>query len=129
MLSVGGEKQPSVKGIEDFVIRFSDMIDKEIGGYYISKKSSNEISSIYISRYERNTATYATSIIRLPSVISELNNKIIYFNTHFHTHLSQFDTNSRTTNSRQDYIFKTNQTQNVINRFIILTRGYLPIEY
>ena len=133
-IAVGGEGQPTVEGFQDFIVQFSDMIDKgkedidkEIGGYYMSKDGSDDVSHIYVSRYLKNTENVAISRFEPYCYAPELIN--IKPHTNFHTHLSKFDNLSRLTPSSQDRQFKNNQKINNLKRFIILTRGELPIEY
>ena len=131
-IAVGGEGQPTVEGFQDFIVQFSDMIDKEIGGYYMSKDGSDDVSHIYVSRYLKNTANVAISRFAPYRYAPELIN--IKPHTNFHTHLSRFDDMYRLRPSGQDgkkgdLVFKKTQQRNGVKRFIILTRGEKPIEY
>ena len=58
VIDVGGKGQAFVNGFQRFITQFSDMIDKEIGGFYytpIGKNNENDISHIYVGKYINNT--------------------------------------------------------------------------
>lgn len=134
VINAGGEGNPSVAGFENFVTQFSDMIDKEIGGYYLTPKGKDDISQIYVSKYENNSDKEAFHGFNLYKTRPDLYGNVDV-NTDFHTHLYKFDEADRTrpsglyTGGGGDMKSKKNQIQNGVKRFIILTRGFSPIEY
>ncbi len=124
VISVEGDGEPSVQGVESFVIELSELVGLEISGYEYSMKGGKEISHFYIGRFQNsrdkpsrwNTAQKASSTFD-PS-----------------THLSRFADSDRLqpsgrSNGRGDLQHKRNQQIHGINRFIILAKGYPPIEY
>ena len=134
VIEVGGEGQATVEGFESFAIEFSEMIGKEVGGYYLSAKNQEEVKYIYIGRTIDNTPTAAKAGFNIhnsnrPDLVGNVG-----MHTSYHTHLSMFDTYSRTHSSgpdrkvRNDNI-RTDTRQNGVKKFIILTRGYSPIDY
>lgn len=133
VIAVGGEKQATVDGVRDFVIEFSEMIDKEIGGYEYMKNGESSTSNVYISKYRDNTDVKAKSPFSIKTAgISSF--KDITINTHFHTHLSRFPESAKLVPSGVhtpggDMEFKKQQIPNGVRKFIILTRGYDPITY
>ncbi len=140
VISVGGDNQPSIKGVEDFVIELSELVGLEISGYEYSMKGSEEISHIYIGRFHSsrdrpsrwNTAQKASSNFD-PRVAGVMLNEV-NFHVDFHTHLSSFADSDRLQPSGRvdgggDLQHKRNQQKNGVKRFIILTKGYPPIEY
>ena len=132
LIAIGGEGQPSLEGFQEFIINFSDMVDKEIGGYYFTTDNSNRTNFIYLSRYIRNTSRYANSPFSPGKYAPSLLGEIAY--THFHTHLSRFDDEirlhpSKFESGKGDLDFKNEQSKNGIKNFIILTRGKSPIYY
>jgi RHS repeat-associated protein len=126
VIDVGGDNQPSVKGVKDFVLKFSNFIDKEIAGYLLSPVDDSKISGVYISKYKGNNATKAYAPYRLDETRPDLMNKVRP-RVHFHTHLSRFDDFYRLQPSDADLDFKKDQNK-YIERFIIITNPK-EIEY
>ncbi len=94
IIDVGGEIQASVVGVENFLLDFSNLIDKELGGYYLSDKNSNDISHIYIGKFKNNTAQEAKSGFDLYRARPDLYNNID-IKVDFHTPLSRFGDSDR----------------------------------
>jgi RHS repeat-associated protein len=136
VINVGGEGQATVAGFESFITQFSDMIDKEIGGFYYTptgKNSISDISHIYVGKFQNNTdqKAFATPKFHLvrPDLVGTLD-----IHTDFHTHLSRFPESAKLVPSGLslpggDMQYKKNQSVHGIKRFIILTTGYPPIPY
>ena len=134
VIEVGGEGQATVEGFESFAIEFSEMIGKEVGGYYLSAENQEEVKYIYIGRTIDNTPTAAKAGFNIhnsnrPDLVGNVG-----MHTSYHTHLSVFDTYSRTHSSKPDREVRNNNIrtdtrQNGVGKFIILTRGYSPIDY
>jgi hypothetical protein len=104
---IGSEGKASIEGVEEFLLRFSDIIDRELAGYYYSQKNTDEITNVKIGRYENNTAT-----ISIPGApfTKEFNNiDEIYLRANFHTHLSRFNEHDRLRASGADISFKNRQ--------------------
>ena len=87
-------------------MNFSNYLNKEIAGYELSKNGQNSISHIFIAKNEKNTDTKAYSPFYLQTVRPDLLNTTT-IDTHFHTHLSQFQDSDRLTPSRADLDFKS----------------------
>ena len=75
---------------------------------------------------KNNTRTMSYPGSGMFSVRRDLYGKV-EVHTNWHTHPS--DAANKSQPSRNDYIFKFNQSKNGIKRFIILTGGVPPIEY
>ena len=132
LIAIGGEGQPSLEGFQEFIINFSDMVDKEIGGFYFSNNSVNNADLVYLNRYLNNSDIIAYSSFKPHKFAPELAGKIPH--TNFHTHLSKASDEyrlnpSKTNDEKGDLASKKRQQENGIKRFIILTRGVPPIEY
>jgi len=52
VISVGRTGEPSVEGVESFVIELSEMVGLEIGGFEYSPKRATAIRNVYIGRYQ-----------------------------------------------------------------------------
>lgn len=135
VISVGGEGQPSVEGVEDFVMELSEMADVEISGYEYSQKGETEISNVYIGKYIKNTPYNARCSFN-PRITGVLANEVT-FHVDFHTHLSRFSEldrlNPSSTGAINDMTYKKEQLKHGIKKFIILTPDkngeLLHIEY
>ena len=103
MIEVGGEGQATVKGFEDFALRFSNFIGKEIGGGYFAKNGEKSISFITIGRYLNNSAKNVKALgLNLRgydngSRVGKYSPQVLY-----HTHLSQFGDSDRLNPSEAD---------------------------
>lgn len=140
VIAVGGAGQASVKGVENFVVGLSDLIDKEISGLEYSVKGAAEISNVYVGRYQSSKDKYTrwnsahkSNITFNPRVSGIMLNQVD-LHVNFHTHLSRFPDTDRLQPSglyseNGDIQYKRNQNLNGVKKFIILTKGYSPIEY
>jgi len=94
VIDIGGENQATVKGFEDFALKLSNYVDKEIGGYYLSTKGQDAISHIYVGRYANNDAQNERSGFNLyttrPDLVGNVDVRVDY-----HTHLSRFSNADR----------------------------------
>ena len=52
VISVGRTGEPSVEGVESFVIELSEMVGLEIGGFEYSPKRATAIRNVYFGRYQ-----------------------------------------------------------------------------
>ena len=81
-----GDGGPSVQGVKDFVLKFSELVDREIRGFGYSADGSENISDIVIGGYNNNTKISSTcSFGSLMSKYKEkftLKNIILDFHTH-----------------------------------------------
>jgi RHS repeat-associated protein len=126
VFGVGGEGQPSVEGFEDFALKLSNYLDKEVAGYYLSNTNETDISNIYLGGYEGNGAQNASSGFNLhrysPDLVGNVEVRV-----DFHTHLSRFGDSDRLRPSGTelpggDMQYKRNQLRNIPTlRFIIIT--------
>ncbi len=127
VIKVGGEGQATIKGFENFALKFSNYIGKEVGGYYLANKSDGAINNVYLNKYQNNSATEAKGGFSLYTLNNNLFNSTTP-HTSFHTHLSQFNDTDRLRPSGShdngqsgDLKHKANQLQNGVQRFIIIT--------
>jgi RHS repeat-associated protein len=118
VIDVGGANQPTVKGVESFLLKLSNHVDKEIAGYYLSDNKQGNTSHIYIGHYDKNTPTKFFANYNLNTVRPELVGKI-QETTHFHTHLSKFSDAERNNPSEKDKEYK--ETEPTTPNFIIIT--------
>ena len=56
IIQVGKDGQPTEKDVDTFIIKFADMVHKEIGGSYYSSGEDSAISHISIGAYNNNTS-------------------------------------------------------------------------
>jgi RHS repeat-associated protein len=128
VVNVGGEGQPSLGGVEDFVTKMSEYVGVEVSGAYLSNKdgANADISKVYIDEYSGNTSEKAgTSLFKL---YTDESLKDMRTTTHFHTHLTNIG-KSRLDIERPsgiagpggDLKFRDNQKKYFYN-FLILTR-------
>ena len=140
VISVGRTGEPSVEGVESFVIELSEMVGLEIGGFEYSPKGATAIRNVYIGRYQsskdnpRRWNTDRKAHATFDYKVSGIKPSDVVFYADFHTHLSKFSLNDRlhpsgSLNGDGDIGHKRNQQGYGIKKFIILTSGYPPIEY
>lgn len=107
IIEVGGKGQASVKGFEDFALRFSNYMGVEIKGGYFSDIGKTDISHITIGRYEGNTGTRAISAgLNLKSynngnLMGKIQLRVLY-----HTHLSSYGDSDRLVPSDADLDYR-----------------------
>jgi len=86
VISVGGEGQPSVKGVKSFVLKLSEYLDKEIKGFSYSSDGSGNITDMVLGKYINNRATKSYgSVVELQKKYGEnfsFNNVYEQFHTH-----------------------------------------------
>ena len=116
----------SIEGFQNFIVAYSDMIGREMGGYYYSDIGGTNIEYINSGMGKKNTHTMSYPGPGIFSVQSDLQGKVVP-HTNWHTHPSYADNKSEP--SRADREFKRDQSKNGLKRFIILTGGSSPIEY
>lgn len=116
----------SVEGFQEFIIDFQDMVGKEMGGIYYTEANSSEIKYIQMGRGKNNRYNLSTVVPTLEHLRPEMKG-IVRPHTYWHTHPSNSD--FRMNPSGQDMESKKEQSRNGVQRFIVLTRGYHPIEY
>ena len=89
--------QLTLEEVEMFLLDFSNMIDREIGGYYLSTSENEIIRYVTIGKYSKNKDDLAfpggpyNALKGLSSF--SVDNYIVRVN--YHTHLSKFPDNSR----------------------------------
>lgn len=128
-ISTGKEGEPSLEGIQRFLLDLSNMINKEIGGYFLSEKSSNTIRYVTLGKITNNTDKYAVSGNPYRSFISTPGFIASRFDVsvNYHTHLSRFSETDRlkpssTGKDGGDMGFKERQLKNNPNiKFLIIT--------
>ena len=109
-IDMSGENAPSLEGAERFLLDFSNMLDKEIAGFYIAEKGNNDIKYVTIGSVSNNAAKEAhtggpyNAIGRIPGF--SIDDYAVRVN--YHTHLSRFSEIDRITPSNKDLDFKRN---------------------
>lgn len=101
VISVGRDGQPTVAGVENFIIELSEMVGKGIGGFEYSAKGETEIDNVYIGRFQSskdrpsrwNTDQKAYAVFD-PRVAGVMPNEVNFY-VDFHTHLSSFSDDSK----------------------------------
>ncbi len=126
VIAVGGENQPSVEGVEDFVTKFSNHLGKEVAGSYLSSTGSDtnaKITHMYIDEYKENEPQKASNTPTL--LFSDPQYSGLNAITDYHTHLTNMAGVSRNDiekPSEQDKNHKARQSAYYVN-FVILTRS------
>ena len=121
--------RPTIQGVQDFLLDFSNMIDREVGGYYVSLKGEDSIKYITIGNISRNTPqkAYPGSPYKALSSLPDYNPNQYDIKINYHTHLSRFSDSDRLHPSslgedRGDIGFKERQLEiNPLMRFLIIT--------
>ena len=121
---LNSESAPSLEGVESFLLEFSNMIDKEIGGFYISDKGIADVKYITIGGIADNAAREASaggpfnSLAKIPGFsIDDYSIRINY-----HTHLSRFSEIDRITPSDKDLNYKNKWSKKYPEmEFLIIT--------
>ena len=120
LIELGTEgKGPSIEGVQDFLLGFSNTIDREVGGYYVSLKGEEAIRYVTIGNISRNTSKRANpgspynALSSLPGYDPTLYDIIV----NYHTHLSRFSDSDRlhpssTDDNGGDIGFKERQSKN-----------------
>ena len=128
-ISTGMNGSPSLGGIQQFLLDTSNMINKEIGGYFISEKESGVIRYVTIGRINNNTDKHANPGNPYQSFksIPTFNSSQFDVSVNYHTHLSSFGDDARLKPSSMgigggDLGFKERQLKNNPNmKFLIIT--------
>jgi RHS repeat-associated protein len=94
VFDVGGEGQPTLGGFEDFALKISNYVDKEVDGVYLSNKNETDISHVYLAGYKNNDSQNARGGFNLHKYRPDLvgNTEVREL---FHTHLSRFGDSDR----------------------------------
>ena len=116
----------SIEGFQNFIVAYSDMIGREMGGYYYSETDGTNIKYINSGMGKNNTYTMSYPGPGIFRVLPDLYGKVVP-HTNWHTHPSYED--NKLAPSSDDREFKKEQSKNGLKRFIILTGGSSPIEY
>ena len=128
-IEIIGETGPSIEGIQDFLLGFSNMIDKEVGGYYVSIVGQDNIKYVTIGDISRNTANNAKpgNPYKALKNVPGFSMACFEIKTNYHTHLSRFSEADRTRPSSiggrgGDIGFKERQSRNNPGmKFLIIT--------
>jgi hypothetical protein len=124
VISVGGQGQPTVEGVHDFALKLADYVDKEIGGFDLSKKGESSISDVFLGAYKKNDPKNNVSRFDRPDLLNNMS-----IQTDFHTHLSRFSESERLHSSEADNNRKTSEQEYGVKNFIILTSPEGPFPY
>lgn len=121
IIDVGGKNQPSLAGVEDFLVKVSNYVGTEFSGAYLSTENSADakISSVYIDEYDGNTYSSSNTTINRNS----LNRQGLFTNTDFHTHpTGGYSREASTSPSTADKNFRDGWKP-YFHKFIILTNS------
>ena len=116
----------SIEGFQNFIVAYSDMIGREMGGYYYTEKGGTDLKYINLGRGMNNTRISSQPGPGISRTRPDLYEKVD-IHTNWHTHPSNAET--RLNPSPKDNDFKSTQSKNGVKRFIILTGGTSPIEF
>ena len=118
-----GTGKPTLTDVENFLTEFSNFIDKELSGVYLSNKENSGISKVYLSKYENNTKTSAETDYSTLVSTPELNNmfKDSQFHTHPYSTSDQYGREQIENPSEKDSNYKRSQAAHFKN-FILLSR-------
>ena len=116
----------TIEGFQNFIVAYSDMIGREMGGYYYTEPNGGVFKYIISGQGKNNTRIMSypgSGIFRVrPDLYGQ-----VEIHTNWHTHPSNASNKLET--SWQDRKFKSTQSVNGVKRFIILTGGHPPFEY
>ena len=116
----------SIEGFQNFIIDYSDMVGREMGGYYYTGIGGTDIKYINSGMGKNNTRTMSYPGSGIFSVRRDLYDKVTP-HTNWHTHPSNAE--NKMEPSDYDNRFKSKNSKHGLIRFIILTGGASPIEY
>jgi RHS repeat-associated protein len=128
IIKVGGENEASLEGVEDFLTRFSEYLNVELSGAYLSQESKADaaISRVYVDEYQGNTAMKSSA--SFTKLITDPSLKGFNTITDFHTHPTNVgvsrpnvDRPSGTNGLGGDLAHRDSQKSYFYN-FLILTR-------
>ncbi len=54
LIAIGGENQATLEGVQNFVVDLSEMVGKEISGYDIANRGSDNPSYVHVGKYVNN---------------------------------------------------------------------------
>ena len=116
----------SIEGFQNFIIDYSDMVGREMGGYYYTEIGGMDIKYINSGMGKNNTRTMSYPGPGIFSTRRDLYGKVTP-HTNWHTHPSNAE--NKMEPSDDDNRFKSKNSKHGLIRFIILTGGASPIEY
>ena len=126
VVNVGGPGQATLECMQDFLVRLTGLIKAEVAGYYLSPTGSiNNISHVYVSKYDRNTEDMSYSTYSLHKVRPDIYGKVTPV-THFHTHPYWHPWTAlqdRLEASPRDRRRKISNTDQGIQQHLIITKG------
>ena len=134
---VGGEGQPSEKGVELFALELSEYIGCEVKGVYFSEAGSESTTGMTIGRYSGNNYTKSFSNGMRAAFISKSNYTLKNVKGFFHTHPQKgYSYDSRSKAAPADIVGRDRDLKRIPgSKFYILTRpygyssGYVKIDY
>ena len=86
VIAVGGSGQPTVEGVEDFALKLSGYVGKEIGGAYFSQGGAANTTHMTIGKYKNNSLKETRGHGNTEGVRNGL--KTTELTAFFHTHPS-----------------------------------------
>jgi len=126
LISVGGEGQPTEKGVEVFALKISVYVGKEISGSYFSKDGSSVTTHMTIGQYKSNNLLQSKGFGHLKGIREGL--KLNELTGFFHTHPNLDDKRyNRTNASPSDKLSRDNSLSVMPHlKFFIITA---PLNY
>ncbi|MDC1105452.1 RHS repeat-associated core domain-containing protein [Prolixibacteraceae bacterium] len=126
IISVGGEGQPTVKGVEDFSLKMSEHVGTDIGGAYFTKEGSESTTHMTIGKYKNNTLKQTKGHGHIAGIRRGLKLKELkgFYHTHPSMGISEAD---RTRASKADINARNNALKLMpLMKFFIITS---PLHY
>ena len=124
ILSVGGENEPTLEGVEDFLTKLTEYIGVENSGVYLSNEDGKNarITTVYLDEYEGNKAEEASSSFN--KLHSDSRTRDLNVITRYHTHPTNTGKPRRDIErpSKGDDRTKE-QSKGQFHNFLILTRS------
>ena len=122
IIQVWGEGQPTLKGVQDFLVGFSDYTYTEMSGAYLQADGESKPNAVYIDESQGNDEYTAYTSIKLNYLGNAYHINIDgspKLNTHFHTHITTFNLKDKYP-SQADKDYKKSNS-NYYRKFIILS--------
>ena len=126
LIAVGGEGQPTVEGVEDFSLKLSEHIGKEVAGSYFTKEGVENTTHMTIGMYGFNTFTRSHGHGHSEGLRNglKLNELTGFYHTHPSNNISESD---RTRASESDIKSRNNALMAMpLLQFFIITS---PLNY
>ena len=125
IINVGGEGQPSLTGVEDFITQFGELVGVEQAGLYLSDQDGPDakVTAVYLDEYRGNLPKKSNITPNLLATDPKAKGK--YLNARFHTHPTNIVDTKRSDieNAGPGDMQNKRDTKGQFYRYYILTRG------